>query len=314
MIAPAPLVHIMDKNSLNMYRPELDENFEYTVAEDVAGKQLLTNYCFGHQESTKLLCPIGANTAFINHSPTPNAAIRWSSHQRHQKEWLNMTVEELGTKLDIGLVLEYYALRDIGEDEEITVNYGIEWERAWTDHLAQWTQPEGSDGYASAEEMNSADHHQVKTADEQAKEPYPRSIMTSCYYEFVNDGSEKVDNSGKYANPREETVWIKPFMGLDASVPDYMFLRPCRVVARSDDNEYMVQILNFDHQHKDQQIPDTYMLIVNGMPRDALAFSDFAYSTDMHLQEAFRHEMMLPDGLFPNSWRNLRQTVTSSKK
>jgi hypothetical protein len=103
-------------------------------------------------------------------------------------------------------------------------------------------------------------------------------------------------------------------MGLDASVPDYMFLRPCRVVARSDDNEYMVQILNFDHQHKDQQIPDTYMLIVNGMPRDALAFSDFAYSTDMHLQEAFRHEMMLPDGLFPNSWRNLRQTVTSSKK
>jgi hypothetical protein len=84
-------------------------------------------------------------------------------------------------------------------------------------------------------------------------------------------------------------------------------VRPCRVLERTNDNEYTVQILIDDHQHRDQLIPDAYILIVKNMPRDALTFTDFAYTTDLHLRGAFRHEMMLPDSLLPEAWRNLRK-------
>ena len=314
LVAPAPLVHIADKATLNMYRPQMDENFQYLVSNEVVGQQLLLNYCFGHKESTKLLCPIGSSTSFINHSPAPNAALRWSTHHSHQKDWLNMTVDELGSMPGVGLLLEYYALREITEDEEITINYGQEWEKAWQRHKDGWKKPVGAENYGSAADFNADDPFIIKTVEEQRKDPYPHTVVTSCYYEYVQDASYEVDESGTYADPQQQTVWIKNFVGLDKSVPDYLFVRPCRILERTSTNLYTVQILNYDHQHRDQVVPDTYMLIVRNMPRDALTFTDFAYTTDQHLPQAFRHEMMLPDSMFPEAWRNLRRQSSTTDK
>lgn len=314
LIAPAPLVHIADKATLNMYRPHVDENFQYVVSNEVVGQQLLLNYCFGHRESTKLLCPIGSSTSFINHSPTPNAALRWSTHHSHQKDWLNLTVDELGSMPGVGLLLEYYALREIQEDEEITIDYGQDWETAWQRHMERWVKPVGAEKYQSAADLNADDPFIIKTVEEQKRDPYPHTVVTSCYYEYVQDASYEVDESGTYADPQQQTVWVKNFVGLDVSVPDYLFVRPCRILERTSDNLYTVQILNYDHQHRDQIIPDTYMLIVRNMPRDAITFTDFAYTTDQHLPQAFRHEMMLPDFLFPDAWRNLRWQSSATDK
>ena len=78
VIAPAPLVHVLDKKSLNMYETALTDDFK--VSDKVVGTQLMLNYCFSHEDSNKLLCPIGTGTSFINHLPTPNTAICWSTH------------------------------------------------------------------------------------------------------------------------------------------------------------------------------------------------------------------------------------------
>ncbi len=69
------------------------------------------------------------------------------------------------------------------------------------------------------------------------------------------------------------------------------------------DHDYTVHILNYDHMHKDQRVDNTEFLVVEGLPRDAITFTDFIYSTDMHLKNAFRHEMMMNDTLFPRKWR-----------
>ena len=37
-----------------------------------------------------------------------------------------------------GLVLEVVALRNITVGEEVTVDYGQEWEKAWYDHVKSW--------------------------------------------------------------------------------------------------------------------------------------------------------------------------------
>jgi hypothetical protein len=183
LIAPAPLVHILDKASLNKYQPQMDENFKFSVSDSVVGHQLLLNYCFGHKESNKLLCPIGSRTGFINHLPTPNAALRWSTHQTHQKD------------------------------------YGTEWEEAWKRHTSGWKKPVGADNYVSAKDLNAEDHLLVRTVEEQKIDPYPYSIVTSCYYEYAHEESPKVDETGAYADPKEQAVWVKDFVGLDTSVP-----------------------------------------------------------------------------------------------
>ena len=325
LIAPAPVLHIADRSSLVMYTPHIDhETFEY-VLEDNNNHQLLLNYCFGHPDSTKLLCPLGAGTSLINHSPTPNAAVRWATHGslvEHQKEWLNMTVEELGDKLNVGLVLEYYALRHIEQDEEIVINYGGLWEEAWKDHVDNWSPPPHAKDYVSAADMNSFQIDALHTIHEQETiHSYPDNVVTSCYYEYSEDDpSSRVDTSGRYADPRDYTVTIRqyePTAFANTNLPDYHFLRPCRVLERHavidadsvGQYEYTIQMLNRNNQQQtdgDQQIPDHELLIVQHVPRDAVVFTDFAYSTDTHLPDAFRHEMTMPDGLFPNLWKNLK--------
>jgi SET domain len=315
LIAPAPVVHIVDKSVLTNYHPHIDETLQTKLSDTIIGKQLLLNYCFGHRESSKLLCPIGSSTGFINHSPNPNAAVRWSNHYSHQKDWLNLTLEELGSKLEVGLVLEYYALRDIGEDEEITIHYGPEWEEAWKNHVKGWSKPPDSDNYISAEDMNSEDHAIIRTLEEQNKDPYPHSVMTSCYFEYIHDDNdastivnESNDAQSSQSTNTRPTIVTKPFLGLDASVPDYVFLRPCRILERNPhSHDYTVEILNpHYHIHDDQVIPDSIRLYVRHFPRDAIVFTDFPYSTDQNLPQAFRHEMMLPEHVFPPAWRNQR--------
>lgn len=323
VIAPAPLVHILDRTSLNMFEPQIADDYAY-LGSEVAGKQLMLNYCFGHEKSTKLLCPIGAGTSFINHSPTPNAAIRWSTHPSmtlHRQQWLNLTLDQLGDKVDVGLVMEYVALRDIEPGEEIFINYGPAWEKAWEEHVHNWVPLPGSKDYVSAENMNADGHDIIKTVQEQEDDPYPHSVVTSCYYDYDPEEEGFFDMSGEFANPNDHDVIIKEWHPLNSDVPDYMFLRPCVVLEREDvevdeegknglvegdiDHDYTVHILNYDHMHADQKVPDYEYLVVTTVPRDAITFTDFIYSTDMHLSNAFRHEMMMDDSMFPTAWRNL---------
>ena len=47
----------------------------------------------------------------------------------------------------------------------------------------------------------------------------------------------------------------------------------------------------------------TFQLIPEA-PREAFYFLDKPYSTDMFLKHAFRHEIGLPEDLFPEIWKN----------
>jgi hypothetical protein len=46
-------------------------------------------------------------------------------------------------------------------------------------------------------------------------------------------------------------------------------------------------------------------------PREAFRFMDRPYTTDMFLPNAFRHAMMIPDEMFPESWMNLKNVTAS---
>ena len=52
--------------------------------------------------------------------------------------------------------------------------------------------------------------------------------------------------------------------------------------------------------------PEAMMLYrVNNAERKAISFYYKSYHSDMFVQGAFRHEMMIPDDMFPRAWRNI---------
>jgi hypothetical protein len=122
IVVPAPLLHILDRNVLNIeYRTE---------HEPVRSQQLLLNYCFGHPESTLLLCP-DTNAILINHCSArtrdcgdeqgPNSEVRWSTgwDTSDTDAFLNMTIEQLAEHTDRGLSMEVVALRDLMPGDEV---------------------------------------------------------------------------------------------------------------------------------------------------------------------------------------------------
>ena len=142
MIVPTALLHVADKELLNIYNRTIDpatgeimkrplekdpETGRYTTQEDKPiGKQMLMNYCFGHRESSVLLCPTNAATVMnhcsirtqsqgqCNSKQGANAGYRWPEDWAPEsKEWLQLPYEELIQKHGRGLMLEIYATRDI---------------------------------------------------------------------------------------------------------------------------------------------------------------------------------------------------------
>jgi len=118
IVAPAPMLQIVNRDVLDIY----DEDGENV------GTQLLMNYCFGHAESSLLLCP-DTNAILINHCSLrtrecgpdgPNAKIQWASGwEKENDRWLSMSMHELEEQTGRGLAMEIVATRDIQPGEEV---------------------------------------------------------------------------------------------------------------------------------------------------------------------------------------------------
>lgn len=119
-------------------------------------KQLLENYMYGHPESSLMWLASAPLLHAVNHVPhdqtsvQPNAKIQWHKtdvypkatlsrrQQFHHAELLEMDSSEVVLKHGMGLMLDLVALRDIGENEEILIDYGKAWDDAWKEHNEIW--------------------------------------------------------------------------------------------------------------------------------------------------------------------------------
>ena len=95
---------------------------------------------------------------------------------------------------------------------------------------------------------------------------------------------------------------------------DYQNLYPCRIVEREDNkkngnvpNRYTVILQNQESLtlETNQRIPEN--LTVMEVPRQAILISDHIQSTDQHLPDAFRHEIHIPNNVFPEIWKDWKQ-------
>ncbi|CAB9519838.1 Guanylate cyclase [Seminavis robusta] len=301
VVVPLPLIPL-NRTSLDMYTDSRYPN---------AKKQLLLNYCYGHENSTLLLFPYSPVVNYINSvgkdEPT-NAVLRWSAQAQNLEQSLQDSAQDILASRRWGLLLEVVATRDISQGEQILIDYGQTWHDAWTRHVQQF-QPDNdcsrSPPYVYASRLNQL--KMVRTQDEQAQNPYPDNVETFCVYQYsetiqYNPWPHHQHGSKKDTCRKVTHEACPPHTRM---VPDY--LRPCRVLDRKEgDAFYTVEVLNDDKGSVDAgSIPWGERHIVTGMPRNAICFLDKVYSTDQNLASAFRHEIGLPGGVFPTAWMDL---------
>lgn len=141
LVTQMPLIHIANRSRLAMYHLEEQEDYDLPFPNPERGVntyQLLLNYCFGDSRTTLLLCPYGAMNVYVNHNQTlANVKLQWSNPERgnHHPELLQASVSELEDTYSAKFSMDLIATRDIKEGEEIFMDYGDEWEKAWQDHV-----------------------------------------------------------------------------------------------------------------------------------------------------------------------------------
>ena len=317
IVAPVPVLPITNRNALDVTRVQQRSP---TNSKVVTTHNLLLNYCYGHQNSSILLFPYSPMVNLINHSPHNEAAnvqLQWSNfNQQHQKLTLDQ-LHQINTNSASStgsLLLELVALRDIQPGEEILMDYGSDWQRAWNQHLEQW-KPYAS-SYVPSHVMDNAVSI-LATQEELDKDNgkrggYPANIITSCFYKYQTD--TKNNNNKNIPSPSSKDISTEAWTYFKG-IYELRHLRPCNVMKRffqggdpHDKNNYLytVMIRNRHGLTPTERIPTEQMHIVTQVSRRAIRFSDKIYTTDQHLEGAFRHDIRLADEIFPPQWMDLR--------
>lgn len=198
---------VLSSPDVPLHRTDLtvdEDGSGYTTKLGINKYHLLMNYVLGHPDSDLLLLPIGPLVNFINHPPSgkvANAVIKWhdigdKEHaeaprrmQFHHEELFGQYAKVVTETHGKGLVIDIVALDDINEGEEIYIEYGEAWIRAWNDHKKQWQAPYGASTYRTADqwyndESLNPNPSVVRTAKEQTTNPYPENMQTMCYYDL----------------------------------------------------------------------------------------------------------------------------------
>lgn len=201
-------------------------------------------------------------------------------------ELLNKNVTELEDVESSRLAMELVAIRNINPDEEIFLDYGDEWEKAWQDHVQNWKPIEDAEEYISSYEMD-ARLEPLRTEFEQMKNPYPSNL------------SLKFDRGFEY--PKWRKVMEEGGDLIEFRETEEKYLTNCEMMRRREVDGrilYTAVIRENDDDDKEKS------KLVEDVPREAFLFVDRPYTADIFLPNAFRHDIRIPDSIFPVSWRN----------
>lgn len=301
VIAPAPLVQVMDREAFN-----LESNYR-----DNSTKQLLLNYCFGHRKSSLLLCPTTSVT-LINHSRDRlNAVYNWSTSPMRnrvdqEKNYLTGSLDEIRpdpndrSSFSTKLMLDFVATRDIQPGEEIFIDYGEEWETAWEEHIQQWEKPDNADTYVPASVLNSNESPILLSDDpSQVNHWYLCRIELFAREDIIG---ENVPEEDFKANPSMDVQFWEERVRLLYGNNNHITWRPCDVTAVDPKNNLFHTIVYTKSPYENQEFG--IIRRFKNVPRSAIRFADLPYHSDQHLATAFRHYISVPDGLFPLKWRD----------
>ncbi|KAL7574255.1 hypothetical protein ACA910_012510 [Epithemia clementina (nom. ined.)] len=290
VIAQLPLIHITNRSRLDMYHFEAGP---YSSRTEPRPPQLLLNYCYGHSQSTLLLCPYGPIVSYVNHNQSlANVKIRWADPARgnFMPHLLENDLDALEVDDTAKLAFELVATRSIHKDEEVFLDYGDAWEQAWQEHLRSWKPIDGADLHMTQDEIDRRERFDSwRTVFEQIENPYPPNIKVECHVYFEGDDWK----SKSYGRIREELE-----RKLENNSRNDWF--ECDILRRYREDEMELYTAT--------AVGDEAELLLD-LPDIAFRFREKPYTSDMFLENAFRHDIGVPDEIFPDAWRNVRSNL-----
>ena len=324
IITGSPLHHVPTKRLFYMYDYEETESGANKRTETKIGEQVSVNYCFGHEDSTMLLCPYGAGVNYINHNQTlANVKVQWAEHGAtgHDSAWLSIIPENMMYKYTPSLAFDYVSTRAIKEGEELFLDYGSEWEAAWQQYVQSWSPPDHWQDYISATQYNKLyETAPLRTYEESTKDPYPDNLQLRCHYNLIEDHWRQKWMQEREMH-REDTgvfKWTNDEKGYPCDIVERKVVRTKKYLKEHEQEQTSSSPgdLRYDviiYVIEDDAETDEYEeeIEVFGVPREGLSFVDVPYSTDMHLLDTFRQPIGIPEAIMPHAWRNRRAEYPS---
>ena len=289
---------------------------------------LAYNYQYASPNSSVLFFP--ANTAItINHrsqrgwlGPKPNAELRWSRTNKKSMYYLQRPLEDLKQEHYATMVIDFVALRDIQPGEEITIDYGDEWDDAWTKHVAEFQSPcSKSEGpcFKSSKmvlEMNDDKFNEAYHA-------WSEDHFTLC----KRTSMPSTDDSVIFVVPRtNDTDTTKEIVGVDSDGNEFRWSfrgvefdhdgfeiasvygewYPCQILrAEKQDNAFDVVFFTYETSTVGSEA--NVLRRNQYLAADDIKYLNKPYRSDMHWDRAFRHEIKIPDEIYPVLWKDLVQ-------
>lgn len=300
IVAPAPVVH-MSRDHLTMLI--MDEFDADTVLWQ--GYQLLLNYVYGHNESSLLFFPYAPAVNLMNHyhnfkssknqnQKRPNVKLQWSA-KMPRSDWLeSWTPEEIVEEsYKAGMVMEIVALEDIAKGEEILLDYGSAWQKAFEDHQATTPPPP---------ELEPVDWSQQKLLTINDPKQYPAHVQTICWVE-ESQHPVTIYNKAQETNSPIPGHWL-PWITMPAAfLGDTV---PCEIVGSNEKGASYNVIVRDTIRDEANGHEEEVEVRLKNVPRRSITIVAKPYSNAEFRRDAFRHEIQLPDEMVPEHWRDLK--------
>jgi SET domain len=314
-----------------------DDEPYYRILDDIQNHQLLMNYCYGHANSTVLLCPYGSGINYLNHHSTlHNVRLQWipsTSTQLLQTFQHNVTAVEHGTVEDLfrtersQLAMQYVTTRDIQEGEELFIDYGKEWESAWNLHVQQFFDSNDSNNddlssYISAFYFNSMSsdlplptfqeqlqHRPGMDDDVNDVRHIPHNLQVRCHRALLFQAI----GSMEYHYVWKDDNHGIPCRIIDRFEPDFhptdTSLNSWNDTARTKNFLYTIQLEwedgNNGGENRGESSSSITWILRTDVPRSAIKLYDVPFTSDIHQRRTFRHPIYLSNEIFPKQWRNI---------
>lgn len=208
--------------------------------------------------------------------------------------------------------------------EEVFVDYGEAWEEAWSAHVANWKPPHKDvhvSSWITAKEANQLREipAELMAGDLRNEVDHPY-LLVGCVYHASKEPDYK-KQIYRRPNPDWENLSDKEILQLystsgdtyrdfDYSMHDDRSHWPCSILQKQSDDgdDYIVRM--HTPWWREREMPwdaNGVPRLLEHYPREAIHFFAGPYETDQQLPGVFRHSIGIPDEMFPQHWKNLKQ-------
>uniref|UniRef100_A0A7S1GRS0 SET domain-containing protein n=1 Tax=Cyclophora tenuis TaxID=216820 RepID=A0A7S1GRS0_CYCTE len=291
------------------YGRELFEVDPASSPDGINPTMLFLNYQLFHPNSSVYFFPIN-HALMINHNSarrengqTPNARLRWSSRSKKALFYLARPLEDLKEEHYSTMVLDFVATRDIQVDEEVFIDYGIEWENAWYKHVAEFKSPcMPGQKKKSSKFVKSMNRQKFETTYHQWSDDH----FTVCN----DDSTVKWLRLLGEASPGLKDAVVAPYhgitkdhLGFNISYPTSR-RRPC-LILNSFPEHLAFDVMLFATGDTFESHDFQLLKRIPSLRAENIEFIDKPFRSDMFWPGAFRHAMKIPDDVFPVHWKDV---------